>query len=140
MGEHKRWSEQVRHSQSLNSISITPFMYFFRRKTHHQTNPISFNLTGDKPPPQCEELKKSLHELPLQAQLAAAFITYLGAKPEDTRAEMMHHWAIEVSLINPQSCAPSPINTLRYIAKKEIGLLEAQDESYNISIVNRINT
>jgi len=37
-------------------------------------------------------LAHELESLPACAQLAAAFITYLPAAPEDVRKEMLHEW------------------------------------------------
>ena len=41
---------------------------------------------------QVGELTQELKELPMRALLAAGFITYMPAAPEDTRKEKMRDW------------------------------------------------
>ena len=47
---------------------------------------------------QVEVLQSELEELPLLSQVAASFITYLGAYPEDVRAELVRKWSKEVGV------------------------------------------
>ena len=44
------------------------------------------------------ELDSELKELPLRALLAAAFITYMSAAPEDVRQESMNSWMEQVGV------------------------------------------
>lgn len=47
---------------------------------------------------QMSEIKNELDTLPLRAMLAAAFITYLSAAPEDRRRQCLEVWTVQSGL------------------------------------------
>lgn len=69
------------------------------------------------PPPSClflsvshqmSEIKNELDTLPMRAMLAASFITYLSAAPEDRRRHCLETWMAQSGLQSKYT----PINTL----------------------------
>lgn len=60
------------------------------------------------------EIKNELDTLPMRAMLAAAFITYLSAAPEDRRKQCLDKWTAQSELqskytANTQVYSSSPI-------------------------------
>lgn len=68
-------------------------------------------------PHQMSEIKNELETLPMRAMLAAAFITYLSAAPEDRRKQCLDKWTAQSGLqskytANTQVYASSRSNNL----------------------------
>lgn len=49
---------------------------------------------------------QTLQQLPVSSLLAAAFMTYLGAEPEDTRQLVLAQWAQQLGLDTTWSFTP----------------------------------
>lgn len=64
------------------------------------------------------EIKNELDTLPLRAMLAAAFITYLSAAPEDTRTQCLQAWTTQSGLQsrNVSIRTSSQHNRARYLS------------------------
>lgn len=57
-----------------------------------------FPLTFWPPCHQMSEIRAELDTLPMRAMLAAAFITYLSAAPEDRRRHCLESWIAQCGL------------------------------------------
>lgn len=70
----------------LSSVSLIFFLLFLN------SNLIAWVVF------QMSEIKNEMDTLPLRAMLAAAFITYLSAAPEDRRRQCLEMWTAQSGL------------------------------------------
>lgn len=74
---------------------------------------LSHSRLSSVSPPchQMSEIRSELDTLPMRAMLAAAFITYLSAAPEDRRRHCLESWMAQCGLQSKERLRSQPIKT-----------------------------